>query len=404
MSLNRAAVVDRNFVEFCRRAAEEPSAPRRDAAGRLRDDTTITGQDLVELFESQMISRHLDLTARELRRQERGFYTIGSSGHEGNAVVGRLTRHSDPAFLHYREGAFMAERARKLPGQDVVRDTLLGMMAASADPIAGGRHKVWGSGPLAVPPQTSTIASHLPRAVGTALALSRAKRLGLRPVLGDHGEIPADSIIVCTFGDATTNHSVAQGAFNAACYAAFQNLPVPILLVCEDNGIGISVHTPADWIEAAFVQRRGLAYFAADGLDLVDAYAATLRAVEFVRARRRPAFLHLKVVRLLGHAGSDVETEYHTLQQIAATEARDPLLRSAELVMRCGLLTAEEVLGLYESVRRRVQATADAIGEPPRLSSAAEVMAPLAPLDRDAVLAEATRPPDPARRAEAWGG
>ncbi|MBW7907087.1 MAG: MFS transporter [Phycisphaerae bacterium] len=404
MSLNRAVVLDRNFVDFCRRAAGEPAEPRRAAAERLRDDTTMTGHDLLELLESQMVSRHLDLMARELRRQERGFYTIGSSGHEGNAVVGRLTRHSDPAFLHYREGALMAERARKVPGQDIIRDTLLGMMAASTDPIAGGRHKVWGSVPLAVPPQTSTIASHLPRAVGTALALHRAKRLGLRPVLGDHGEIPADSIVVCTFGDATTNHSVAQGAFNAAGYAAFQSLPVPILFVCEDNGIGISVHTPADWIEAAFSERRGLTYFAADGLDLVDAYAATQRAVEFVRARRRPAFLHLKVVRLLGHAGSDVETEYHTLEQIAAAEARDPLLRSAGLVMRSGLLTAEEVLDLYENVRRRVQATVDVIGEPPRLSSAAEVMAPLAPLDHEAVLAEAARPANPARRAETWGG
>ena len=40
--------------------------------------------------------------ARVLRVKNKVFYTIGSSGHEGNAMVARLTRHTDPAFLHYR--------------------------------------------------------------------------------------------------------------------------------------------------------------------------------------------------------------------------------------------------------------------------------------------------------------
>src|SRR5258705_11140571 len=47
------------------------------------------------------------------------------------------------------------------------------------EPIAGGRHKVFGSHALAIPPQTSTIASHLPKAVGAAVALDRAARLGI---------------------------------------------------------------------------------------------------------------------------------------------------------------------------------------------------------------------------------
>src|SRR5206468_2751901 len=106
-----------------------------------------------------MISRHVDIEARNMRARGEGFYTIGSSGHEGNAVIGRITRPTDPGFLHYRSGALMAERARKVPGVDFIRDTMLSMAASSADPISGGRHKVWGSAPMCVPPQTSTIAS-----------------------------------------------------------------------------------------------------------------------------------------------------------------------------------------------------------------------------------------------------
>ena len=73
-------------------------------------------------------------------------------------MVARLTRHTDPAFLHYRSGGFMAERFRKLPGMDPIMDSALSFAASKADPISGGRHKVWGSKPLWVLPQTSTIA------------------------------------------------------------------------------------------------------------------------------------------------------------------------------------------------------------------------------------------------------
>ena len=396
--INRAEIVDRNFVAFCRQAAGQPVSARRppdEPHERISGETPalpLTGRVLRELLESQFVSRHLDLMARELRKLGRGFYTIGSSGHEGNAVLGRLTRYSDPAFIHYRSGALLHERARQLAGQNMIRDTLLSLMAAADDPIAGGRHKVWGSVPLCVPPQTSTIASHLPKSVGAALALARSKRLGFKPVVNDHGEIPLDSIILCTFGDATVNHSVAQGAFNTACYASFQNLPAPILFVCEDNGIGISVHTASNWIEAAFSQRPGLRYFAADGLNLPDAYRVAAQAIEYVRHARRPAFLHLKVVRLLGHAGTDVETEYHTVEEIEAVEARDPLLASARLMIEAGYMSPDEVLELYEDVRRRVQVEVDALGEPRKLSSADEVVAPLAPYHADAVNAEARRP------------
>ena len=136
-----------------------------------------TGAELLDLFDSQATSRHLDFESRKMRARNESFYTIGSSGHEGNAVVGLLTRPTDPAFLHYRSGALMMARARKDPTVDPILDTLLSFVASSDDPISGGRHKVWGSRALWVPPQTSTIASHLPKAVGAAFALARARRV-----------------------------------------------------------------------------------------------------------------------------------------------------------------------------------------------------------------------------------
>src|SRR5205823_8623214 len=128
--------------------------------------------DLLGLFDAMAGSRHIDLEARRMRERGQGFYTIGSAGHEANAAVAAALRPSDPALLHYRSGGFYLARAAQVPGSQPLRDVLLGLTGASDEPIAGGRHKVFGNHRLAIIPQTSTIASHLPRAVGVAFSIA----------------------------------------------------------------------------------------------------------------------------------------------------------------------------------------------------------------------------------------
>ena len=283
------------------------------------------------VFDAQATSRHLDLIARDLQRKGEGFYTIGSAGHEGNALIALALRPSDPALLHYRSGAFYVARARQVAGSTPIRDVLQGLMALAGEPIAGGRHKVFGHPDLAIIPQTSTIASHLPRAVGLAVALHRAERVGVT------SEWPADAVVVCSFGDASVNHSTATGAINTALNAAYRGLPVPLLLVCEDNGWGVSVPTPPGWVEAAYGSRPGLHYIAVDGSDPATAWPLIIQTVERVRASRRPCFLHLRTVRFGGHAGSDAEIGYRLPRDLATDYARDPLLGTAAALAAAGV-------------------------------------------------------------------
>ncbi len=395
--LNRAEICDANFIDFVQQWRGDPApTPAPDAP--ILPGSTLDAQGFAELFESQLISRHLDLMARVLRVQNKVFYTIGSSGHEGNALVARLARHTDPAFLHYRSGGFMAERFRKLPGMDPVMDAALSFAASRDDPASGGRHKVWGSKPLWVLPQTSTIASHLPKALGTALAIESGRRIGHTL------PIPGDSVVICSFGDASANHATAQTAFNTAAWAAYQRLPAPILFVCEDNGIGISVKTPDGWIAQSFAHRPGLDYFYADGLDLVEGHAQVERALAHCRQTRRPTFLHLRTTRLMGHAGTDFEIEWRPLPELCAAEASDPLLRSAAIAMQSGWMTAAQVLDLYDRVRARCFAAAAEADRRPKLTDLAEVVAPLGPYSPAAVQAEATRTAADEARVAAFGG
>ncbi|WP_442933503.1 transketolase C-terminal domain-containing protein [Micromonospora sp. CPCC 206060] len=352
------------------------------------------------------------------------------------------------------------------------RDVLRGVVASVEEPIAGGRYKVFGNPDLAVIPTTSTIASHLPRAVGAGFAVERLRRLaagrpphqpegydgpeppdggdredgtdpagtvpspaggtdaGLSPGGTDSGSPPGgtddgppfagavrspfgidavpptlaagvpahghqpegagfetdavdpawpdDAIVVCSFGDASINHASAVAAFNTAGWCDHTGLRVPVLFVCEDNGLGISVRSPREWVAASLRSRPGLRYFAADGTDLVDAYDTAAEAAEWVRRHRRPAVLHLSTVRLMGHAGADAETAYRDSAEIAADLDRDPVLASARLVVEAGLLTPEELLARYDEIGWQIRKIAEEVIGEPKLSTAADIVAPLA--------------------------
>ncbi len=347
-----------------------------------------TESELRTLFDAQVASRHTDLAARWLRSRGKGYYTIGSSGHESNAAVAMGLRSTDPALLHYRSGGFYLARS----GVEGVRDILAGVVAAADEPIAGGRHKVFGRHDLAVIPQTSTIASHLPRAVGVAFAIGRARRLGVP------SPWPADALAVCSFGDASANHSVATGAVNTALHCAHQRLPLPLLFVCEDNGLGISVRTPQGWVESAYGSRPHLRYERADGTDPAGVLGLSRELGEWIRATGRPAFLHLRTVRYGGHAGTDVEAAYRSAAEMRAEAALDPIVATAACLLDHGV-PIDQLLARHDELRDLVYRVAEEAGERPQLSTAEEVMAPLAPRRPEAVAAAATAAPSAADAA-----
>jgi len=381
-------------------SALTPPADRRSPDEPLRDGSALTGARALELFDAQLISRHLDLAARWLRSFNEGFYTIGSSGHEGNAAVAAALRNDDPALLHYRSAAFYCVRAAAADG-DPARDILRGVVASAREPMAGGRHKVFGRADLQIIPTTSTVASHLPRAVGLGFALS---------LKGAETRWPEDAIAVASFGDASINHASATAALNAAGWYDHSGVRIPLLLVCEDNGLGISVPSPEGWVAEMLRSRPGIRYSAADGSDLAATYDAAAEAVAFVREQRRPAVLHLSMVRLMGHAGADAEIAYRSREDIARDLDRDPLTGTAKLLVEGGFATPDDLIKSYDEVGWRVRKIAEEVLGEPKLASAAEVVAPLAPrrpLRAAHTVTEAAgraAGPDAAARSRAFGG
>ena len=368
-SYNRAEIIDHNFLQFFK------SYPQSKILEKISlSDLGLSKSNIISIFESQVFSRHMDIKAREFKERGECFYTIGSSGHESNAVFGHIFPFTDIAFLHYRSGPFFIERSKQIAGSTPLYDMALSFMASSDDPISGGRHKVLGSKLLNIPPQTSTIASHIPKAVGTAFGIDRAKDLKIK-----ERELKSNSIVLCSFGDASANHASALTGINTSRWIKSIGGNVPIVFICEDNGLGISVPTPKGWIESTFSNQEHLKYLSCDGLNIFDTIRVSKQAESYCRSNRAPVFLHMNTVRLMGHAGSDIELSYLDENQIENTEKKDPLLLAALSLINNRLLSIDEVVNLYEHARKRINFIFGQAITRPRLSKASDVMRSIVP-------------------------
>ena len=161
---------------------------------------------LVRLFDAQAQSRHLDFAARWLQKQGKGYYTIGSAGHESNAAIGLMSRTSDPALLHYRSGGFYAGTSRpRRFGQPGSRHSPEHDVRDERSDVRRTSQGVRPSGPRHHPADLDDRAPTCRERSGSATAW-----ISLGPPVTSHRG-PRTPIVVCSFGDASVNHSTAAG-------------------------------------------------------------------------------------------------------------------------------------------------------------------------------------------------
>ena len=122
---DRNQLVKDNFIHFVLGNSLPEASTKLTPA-----EVGLSHEELVDLFESQVMSRHLDLHSRIMQKKGQSFYTIGSSGHEGNAACAKAFNVDDMAFLHYRSGAFVIQRSKQVEGQTPLYDMLLSFAAA----------------------------------------------------------------------------------------------------------------------------------------------------------------------------------------------------------------------------------------------------------------------------------
>src|SRR4029079_6280935 len=133
--------------------------------------------------------------------------------------------------------------------------------------------------------------------------------------------------------------------------------------VVEDNGYAISVPvgvpTAGAEISKLVATFPDLLVRSIDGTDFPSCYRTMAEAVEYVRARRGPAFVHARVTRPYSHSLSDDERLYKTADERAAEALRDPIVRLRELLIAGELASEAELEGPGPGVERGVKETAD---------------------------------------------
>ena len=100
MSIRREGPVTERLLALLRghRGAEPELTGGLDEA--VAPASPMTRRQAVAIFESAIQSRLQDLLSRELKDKGISYYSIGSSGHEANAILAALLQPTDTAFLH----------------------------------------------------------------------------------------------------------------------------------------------------------------------------------------------------------------------------------------------------------------------------------------------------------------
>lgn len=282
-----------------------------------------------ELLLTILESRHGDLREENLNRQGKGHFHVSGRGHEALAAISRQLQPDDYLAPYYRDRGLVL-------GRGVTTKQLALDYMAKRDSSSHGRQmpshysfrelNIW-----SVP--TPTGAQLLP-ACGMAWGMQFDGKANL---------------VVTSVGDAATR----QGDFyEAVCFAQERRLPV--LLIVEDNGFGISTPT-ARMTPRALEVLNPEQWQTVEGWNVEQVHAAGEAAIADLRAGLGPRLLWIKLERLSSHTSTDDQAIYRSKKELARLEERDPLLTLKRQMIAEGLLTEDEFTKLDREVKERVR-------------------------------------------------
>ncbi len=244
-----------------------------------------------------------------------------SRGHEAIqlATAYQLTKE-DWVSPYYRDESLLLGMGFK-PYQ-----LMLQLLAKAEDPFSGGRS--YYSHPSSLEEdlpkiihQSSATGMQAIPTTGVAQGIKYIQEFKLK-------EFENNPVVICSFGDNSITEGEVSEAFQ---FAALHQLP--IIFLVQDNEWGISVTkeeartSDAYDFAAGFV---GLNRMKVDGTDFEASFEAMKKAVDFVRAERKPMLVCASTV-LIGHHTSGVRREfYRDEEDLEKHRAKDPgvLLRN----------------------------------------------------------------------------
>jgi acetoin:2,6-dichlorophenolindophenol oxidoreductase subunit alpha len=188
------------------------------------------------------------------------------------------------------------------------------------------------------------VAGHIPMAGGVALSVK------LRGT---------NQVVLCFFGDGASCEGEFFETLNMAKLWA-----VPLVFVCENNGIAISVPTSKSQATPDIADRArgfGIPSVSVDGNDVLAVRSAIGDAVAAARGGNGPAFVELKTVRWEHHSGysqggADADERRTRRERVDPINRFRKALLEWEIIDGTGLETIDEAAALEAaSIRKKAE-------------------------------------------------
>lgn len=179
------------------------------------------------------------------------------------------------------------------------------------------------------------VAAHLPLAVGLGLAAKMTKN---------------DSITLCIFGDG----SVGEGEFHESLNLAAL-WKTPVVFFCENNlyGMGVPFQQSLSTEIATLARAYNMPAVTINGMDVLEVYRETKKAVEHARSGNGPYFVEAMTYRYRGHSMSDPEL-YRLKDEVEEYRQKDAIEALKRHMIEAGILDDARITELTERVERTV--------------------------------------------------
>ena len=303
----------------------------------------LTDADLKSMYEEMVLCRKLDERLWMLNRQGKAAIVASSQGHEAGQIgsVHALNKGYDTFYIYYRDLAVMLSLG--MTPTEIMR----GFLAKEGEPLSGARQfPTHGAYPeYNIVNLSNVVATHLPQAVGAALA---AKMKG------------EQKVTIVYFGDGASSAGDCHEAMN---FASIHQLP--IIFFCENNNYAISVPIEKQMAIDSVSSRAegyGIPGVEIDGCDIVSVHRATFEAAQRARNGKGPSLIEARVERYLPHTSDDDDSLYRTEKELEKARERDPLKILRDLLFSSGILD-ETVDGHIQRSAREAVDNATEIGE-----------------------------------------
>jgi 2-oxoisovalerate dehydrogenase E1 component alpha subunit len=290
----------------------------------------LSDDQLVALLRIMVTHRTLESRGFQLNRQGKIPFASAGEGHEAVQAG---------AAMAFRRGADVLVPYYRDLGLDIgigltPYEILLSLFGRAADHSAGRQFPHhYASRRLGLYSISSVIAAQLPHAVGAAYAIK------LR------GE---ERAVLTTCGDGATSEGEWHESMN---FAAVHRLPVVFL--CENNEWAISTPLSKQMAQPDVYRRAegyGIPGVVVDGMDPIACYAAVKAALDCARSGGGPTLVEAKCYRFLAHTTDDDDRTYRSREEVAERRKRDPVPLFERTLIENGVMTADEVEALKQSV------------------------------------------------------